>query len=54
MLNRLREILLLLPDGSVRKIVFAILLLLFVGFPLGMLYVHKIDDNLDFGKNSGG
>lgn len=52
MLNRLREFFLLLPDGSVKKILFAIVIMLFVFFPLGMIYVHNIDDNLNFGKTT--
>lgn len=52
MLTRLREFLFLLPEGLLKKVFPALTVLILVLFPVGMIYVNHIDDNLDFGKKS--
>ncbi len=49
MLNRLRDFLLLLPDGTIRKALQVILVLLILFFPLGLFLTNEINDNLNFG-----
>lgn len=52
MFAKLRELLLLIPADILRRGSFVIALLLLVFFPIFMVLVNNIDDNLDFGRES--
>jgi hypothetical protein len=52
MLNRIRDFLLLFPASSFKKLLGGVAVLVLILFPIGIFSVNKIDDNLDFGKNS--
>lgn len=52
MLTRLRDFLLLLPEGSLRRALLILLLLIGLLFPFGMIWTHEINDNLQFGQQA--